>query len=385
MSRFLGPWRRFFLQATDAPHEYCEAAGLMCLSNIAIGRRELEVGRGIRPNMFMMLAGDSSVARKSTSVNFCKLMTEEVEPDRVGPRDYTVEGLLKWMAEKDPATKKGRNKVVLFAEEFGSDLARIEAYASTMPTDFCALYDGESFEKIRSGSAPLSVERPRVNLFAAAAYQMLSSHLKAKDWLNGFLMRFVYVAPTVATMRQKNYLAPTWPQRDYDSARVALTVLRDDIVRARFMRLPFSPAAKQEMTKWSMSVDTFAAGLQDSLGAKHTYVSRFSVNVQKMALLYQLDDDPNAPVGINAVRQALEFAGQVCWPSFAHVYERTTSDDFMATLSTALAALREGPMMKRDLETRFRSRVVRAVIDHLVWSGHAVLTKGENGELLTLK
>lgn len=381
MSRFLKPWRHFFLQATDAPHEYCEAAGLMCLSNISIGRRELDVGRGVRPNLFMMLAGDSSVARKSTSVNFSKLMTEAVEPDRVGPRDYTVEGLLKWMAEKDPQTKKGRNKVCLFAEEFGSDLARMEAYASTMPTDFCALYDGESFEKIRAGASPLTVERPRVNLFAASAYQMLATYLKARDWLNGYLMRFVYVAPL--GMRPKNYIAPPWPQTDFDNARIALTILRDDMVRAKFTRLPFDKQAEQEMIQWTMGVDAFAANLKDSMGAQHTYVSRFTVNVQKLALLYQIDDDPQAPVGVTAVRQALDFASKVCWPSFRHVYETTTADDFSGALSSVVASLRNGPVLKRDLESRFRSRVIRSVIDHIVWSGHVVVQKREDGELLT--
>lgn len=385
MSRFMGPWRQFFLQATDAPHEYCEAAGLMCLSSIAIGRRELDVGRGVRPNLFMMLAGDSSVARKSTSVSFSKLMVEAVEPDRVGPRDYTVEALMKWMGQKDPTTQKGRNKVVLFAEEFGSDLARMEAYATTMPTDFCALYDGDSFEKIRAGNpTPLVIERPRVNLFAAAAYQMLATYLRSKDWLNGYLMRFLYVAP--GATRPKNYLPPPWPKQDFDNARIALTVLRDDIVRAKFARLPFDPAAQKEMTNWTMSVDKFASGLKDSMGAQHTYVSRFGVNVQKLALLYQLDIDPSVPVSVTAVRQALDFASNVCWPSFQHVYERTTSDDFMSALSSALEALRSnGPMMKKDLEARFRSRVVRGMIDHLIWSGHVLTTKTADGELLTLK
>jgi hypothetical protein len=235
MSRFLKPWRDFFLAATDAPHEFCEAAGLMCLANVSIGRRELDVGRGTRPNLFMMLVGDSSVARKSTSVSFAKLMTEAVECDRVGPRDYTVEALLKWMSVKDPATNKGRNKVALFAEEFGSDLARMEAYASTMPTDFCALYDGDSFEKIRVGSAqPLVIDRPRVNLFAAAAYQMLSTYLKPKDWLNGYLMRFVYVAPGSA--RPKNYVTPPWPKAEFENERIALGGKFRDALLAIFHR-----------------------------------------------------------------------------------------------------------------------------------------------------
>lgn len=381
MSRFLQPWRDFFLAATDASHEFCEAAGLMCLSGIALGRRELDVGRGVRPNLFAMLVGDSSVARKSTSVSYAKLMLEAVECERVGPRDYTIEALLKWMGQKDPATQKGRNKVCLFAEEFGSDLARMEAYAKTMATDFCALYDGDSFEKIRATAPTIVIDRPRVNLFAAAAYQMLGTYLHTSDWLNGYLMRFIYVAPT--STRQKNYLSPPWPKQEFDDARISLAVLRDDIVRAKFMRLPFEKAAENDFVNWVKSVDSYASKFSDASGAMHTYVSRFNVNVQKLALLYQLDEDPCAPVSRNAVAQAVVFASTVLWPSFVHVYRTTTRDDYMGALTAILTVLNEeGPQLKRAIETRFRSPIIRKVMEHVIWSGCARLVERDGAEYL---
>lgn len=385
MSRFLANWRTFFLKATDASYEYCEAAGLMALSTMALGRRTLDVGRGLQPNLFLMLAGDSSIARKSTSVGLCKALIDRVDTDRIGPRDYTVEGLLKWMnAEKDPLTKKGRNKVVLFAEEFGSDLARIEAYGGTTTSDFCALYDGGSFEKVRAKAAPIIIEKPRINLFAAAAYQMLQTYLRTRDWLSGYMMRFVYVAPV--SIRPRFTLPPTWPTNEFEAAVVSAKVLRDDLMR-KHTKMGLDPVARRMFEQWSMSVETYTQSLPDNI-ILHTYTGRFLVNAQKLALLYQLDLDPMAPVSAQAAQQAIDFVTHVCWPSFVHVQQVTTLDDFVTSVRTVVDFVRAQPggtALRRDIDLRFGGERIRKVLEHLVWAERLVSQKSPRGECYVLK
>lgn len=381
MSRFLSHWRTFFWKATDASAEYCEGAGLMALSSIALARRSLDRGRGLAPNLFIMHAGDSSVARKSTSVNLCKLLVDRVDPQRVGPRDYTVEGLLKWMTtEKDPTTGKSRNKVVLFAEEFGSDLARIEAYGSTTFSDFCALYDGNTFEKVRAKAPPIIVEKPRVNLFAASAYQMLATYLKTRDWLSGYMMRFIYVTPV--TSRPKFTLEPPFPKTEFEAAVVAAKVLRDDLAR-HYRTLKLTAPAQQLFEQWAQAVELHTAGLDDNSIA-HTYVARFVVNVQKMALLYQLDLDPDSDITLPAAQQAIDFASSVCWPSFLNVHQRTTTDDF-AQLGVLIMdqIKKDGPMLKHHLAEEYRNtRLFRVAIDNLLWGGLLLTSKDSRGDWL---
>lgn len=385
MSRFLANWRTFFLKATDASYEYCEAAGLMALSSMALGRRSLDVGRGLQPNLFMMLAGDSSIARKSTSVGLCKALIDRVDPIRVGPRDYTVEGLLKWMAsEKDPATGKSRNKVVLFAEEFGSDLARIEAYGGTTTADFCALYDGGTFEKVRAKAAPLIVDKPRVNLFAAAAYQMLQTYLRTRDWLSGYMMRFIYVAPV--SLRPRFTLPPSWPSNEFEAAVVSAKVLKDDLTK-KYMKLGLDPVARRMFEQWSQSVEMYTQAMPDSV-IMHTYTGRFLVNAQKLALLYQLDIDPFAPIGPAAAQLAIDFASNICWPSFAHVQSVTTLDDFTTTARTVMQFIKAFPggvASKRTIESRFSGERIRKVLEHLVWSEQVLVRKTDRGEEYVLR
>ena len=372
MSRFIAPFRHFFLRATDAPPEYGEAAALMALSSIALGRRWLDYGSGIRPNLFMMIVGESSVARKSTTVNFAKRIVEEVEPDRVGPRDYTMEALMKWMNEVPPGASKGtklrRNRVGLFAEEFGADLARMDAYASTMATDFCALYDGESFTKVRVTSGTTTIVKPRVSLFAAAAYQMIVRYLDAQDWLNGFLMRFLFVAPL--TMRPKLHIPPPWPKADWDAAVSGLTNLSDDLKRSAF-GVSIDQSALFEYINVSQQLDQLASSLTN---IAQTYCARFMTSLLKVALLYQIDIDADQPISDAAMQQAVSFCVNVCWPSFHVAHERTCLTEFSAMFEQLRTMIAQcgGSIPLRDLGHHYAgNRRVMEVVDYMTSVGMA--------------
>lgn len=351
MSRFIAPFRQFFFKACDAPVEYGEATALMCLASIAVGRRELDYGRGIRPNLFMMLAGDSTIARKSTCVTMAKDFVQEVDDQRVGPRDFTIEGLLKWMQQKNPATGKTRNKVALFSEEFGADLARMEAYAGTMATDLCALYDGESFEKARAHSGFIRVERPRVNLFAACAYPFLKRYVKPRDWMGGFFMRFMFVTPT--HMRTPYPITPPFPGPEWQQAVVAFKTLRDDLhtSQANYLKLRLDQQAEQYYASLMQQFTAYAKTLGT---VPQTYLGRFSANILKLALLYQIDIDPTSWVTVLAVQQAVQFAMQTCWPSFAETYKQTALGEFETLFHSVYETLRtEGPLLRSELARKY--------------------------------
>lgn len=332
VSRFITPFMQWFKASTDAPLEFGQAAALYTLSTVALGRRWLTKSTNLHPNLFCMIVGDSSIARKSTSVRKSRALIDEIEPSRVGPTDYTIEGVYRWMQGKDHTTGKGRNKMALFAGEFGADLARMEAYGATVQADFCHLYDGEPIEKVRAGKGTIRIDKPRVNLFAAAAYPMLTRHLGPKDWFNGYLMRFLFVAPL--TMRAEQLSEPPPRPQEYDKAKAALQLLRDDLVVGGH-GMVLTPAAQK---LYEQSVLFHRDQVTKKSHIITTYVARFWVNVLKLALLFQVDEDPNAPIGYDAMRLAVEFAMNVCWPSFMTTFEKTAVKDF-ESLSFMVAEL----------------------------------------------
>lgn len=331
MSHFMGWWRAFFLQATDAPAVYGEGAGLMVLSTLALGHRWVDTAQGIPPNLYLLLTGDSSVARKSTSVRFARQAVEELDPGLVGPKDYTMEGLYKWMQVKDASTGKGRTKFGLFAEEYGTDLARAEAYGGTMREDLCGLYDGDDFSKVRAKSDSITILRPRVNLFGGVAYRLLAQYCSRRDWDTGFFMRFLFIAPTKDQMREKTVLPPKHPRAHWQHAIQQLGMLYDSWKTAP-MGLALSQGAVQHYAHF---MQTLPVRPGDE-GIAPIYVERLRSNILKLALLYQLDRDPHADISVDAMNDACSFVTYCLWPSSQHVYKVTTAREFETALNTVV-------------------------------------------------
>lgn len=346
----MGWWRSFFLAATDSPAVYGEGAGLVALSTLTLGNRWLSVGSGIRPNLYMLLTGDSSVARKSTAVRFARKAIEEINPGLVGPRDYTMEGLYKWMAQKDEQTGKSRNKFCLFSEEFGSDLARTEAYGGTFKEDMCALYDGDDFTKVRAKSDSITIAKPRVNLLGGVAYPLLTRYCSKDDWFTGFLMRFLFISPV--EMRPTWVLQPQFPRAQWDSAVQALAALYEEM-RDHPHALALSPGAQQLYMSFLKTVPV--ADAQDAVTP--VYTQRLGPNVLKLALLYQIDDDPQADVSDAAMQNAIDFTNYCLWPSFRVAYRASTLNEFDSALHFVMEkAARPDGVPKAEIYMTYSAR-----------------------------
>ncbi len=359
----MGHWRTFFSQATDAPAVYGEGAGLMVLSTLALGHRWVDLGEGIPPNLYMLLTGDSTIARKSTGVRFARKAVEELAPDLVGPKDYTMEGLYKWMQTKDSTTGKGRNKVGLFAEEWGSDLARSEAYGGTMREDMCMLYDGDDFSKVRAKSDSITILRPRVNLFGGVAYRLLAQYCSRRDWDTGFFMRFLFVTPIV--MRETTDLPPKFPRAQWLFAIQQLGQLYD-AWKANPFGLALSPSAAAHYAGFMRSIP-LKVGEE---GAAPIYVQRLGPNILKLALLYQLDVDPCADISVDAMANACNFVAYCLWDSFRTAYRTITAKEFETAICEVIDLAAVG-VRTEDIFDRFKHErgLPQALLAHVKGSG----------------
>jgi hypothetical protein len=364
---FIDLYKEWLDKTTDASNEFVEASALMCLSSIAIGRRYIESTDNTHPNLFLLVVGDSSTPRKSTVVSRAESVVKEVDEGRVGPTDYTSEALFKWMQMKDETTKKTRTKVALFAEEFGSDLARHEAYASTMQSDFCHLYDCKTINKVRVKSTPVFIDKPRVSLFGGCAYNMMERFLGPKDWMTGYLARFLYVAP----INLKPEIKRTPPARPDLRAPAVTELMR---IKHELKLHPggrqLTPAAEQH---YEVLVDQFKAFAQQdpaTSGIFSTYAARFGKSLEKLSILYQCAIDPIGDIDLPAITLAGEFALNVCWPSFKQAYNRTAIQDFQSIHDAVVGLIKSSPgVLYKEIgrDPRFSGkRELRAVLEHLV-------------------
>lgn len=383
-SLFIEPYMNWFRKTTDAPPAFGEAGALMCLSTISLGRRWLTGTEKLHPNLFLMIVGPSSVARKSTAVKRARLIVSHVADDLIGPTDYTPESLFKRLTLKDEVTGKPRSKMTLFANEYGADLARSAAYGPTMQADFCALYDCDRIEKVRVRSGPVTVEKPRVSLFAAAAYEMLREHIAPQNWSTGFMMRFLFVGPV--GQRVIFDTEPPAAPAEMQTTVAALTSLRDTLRVGQGGGLDFDAHGLAAFKHYS-SVFMAKPGTANQ-HLTQMYVERMRTTFRKLCLIYQIDIDPHAPVGPDAVFRAFYFIETVCWPHFLETYEITTQRDFDSVSQVLIGELRRaGPngLLRSNVTLRFNSsRIVNDVVD---WLKKARLVSSSGGtvgdELLT--
>jgi len=364
MSRFLSSFETYFQKSTDAPKEFGHTAGLSCLSTVTLGRRWIQRGKGLHPNIFWILVAGSSKDRKSTSVDLAEGVIKVVEPERVGPNDFTPEGLADWM-ENPPrkgasSSGKARRKITIFDSEFGGFLVRCsKSFGMGLPSMLCQLYDCQDFNPARRGRCT-SIVDPRVSLLAACAYGMIEHYSQPEFWVDGFWARFVFVTPQAP--KQVYLLQPVTASQDFDVACAALMDLRRELKNSRGA-MQIVPAAEHLYNAYATSFDE----------SKLTQRERYLRVVWKLATLYQIDDNPQHPIGPVAVDRAISYVS-AAWQAFLKVYSETGGNEFARILSRVeervKAAGSEG-VPKRVILRAFhlKSGMLTAVLDVLMKFG----------------
>jgi hypothetical protein len=308
MSRFLGPYMQYVAQHTDAPVEFGHASGLMCLSGITLGRRWLM--NGLHPNLFMLLVGPSSRDRKSKSIGLGIDILEDVEPDRIGPSDFTVEGLVGHMRTQKDGNQDA-SRMVIPIPEFGMYLAQgKKSYMSGGGPLLCQLYDGDTVKRMRAKDT-IIVKHPRVSLIGGCAHGMLEQYVDKVDWEGGFFARMLFIVG-----KTKTHEYTTLPSKNdvaRDAVRAALRDLCNDLTTYTGAH-PIDPVAQQ-------TYDYYVRSIPDRSGDPATVAQRERLlnTIPKLALLYQLDLNPSMPIGIDAMNAAIGFS-QHAWASFTYAY-----------------------------------------------------------------
>lgn len=320
MSRFLDAWTGYVSQATDASWDYIHAGGLVALSTIALGRRTIARGSGVRPNIFVMITGPSSAKRKTTIVRHVIDVVNEVESERIGPNDFTPEYLVSYMRKRPSG--KSHNRLLLPIKEFGTILAQQRSYAATLAPMMCDLYDGDDYRRGRVGKKMMVVEKPRLSMVGACAYAMIEEYGSQKDWSSGFFSRMLWIAP--AHDRPTFNSEPTPPPGLRKVTIAALTALRDHLQNTGYKKLDVHPSADPIYDAFSKWLNT---QYNETDLVRSAYAARLLTNVWKVALLYQIDDDPDARVSAAAVERACLFA-RGCWDAFETVFRLVAGTDY---------------------------------------------------------
>lgn len=353
MSRFLMPYMQYVAQRTDAPVEFGHSAGLICLAGIAMGRRWLP--NGSHPNLFVLLVGPSSRDRKSTSIDLGVEILEDIEPQRMGGSDFTMEGLLARMQTKKDSDPENSRRIIPIPE-FGTYLAQgKKSYMIGASTLLCQLYDGSTIIRERAKDS-LVVKHPRVSLFGGCAHGMLEKYVEPVDWEGGFFARMLFVQGK--TKLQDFATKPPIDERARDIVRAALRDLSNELKAQPGMH-PLDPSA-------ALAYDTYVRSIPDRTGDPATVAQRERLlnSIPKLALLYQIDERPSMPIGLNAMNSAIAFSMH-CWESFKYAYSLSSGTAMNKLVRKLWKEISDGEeqgpgtrkIRRRDLMRKFHMRL----------------------------
>jgi len=174
----------------DAATQYHQAGAFVCLSSLLAGSVKLPTSFGtVIPNLWFMILADTTLTRKSTSMDIpMEMLSDEVDPDVLLATDGSLEGLFTALS-----TRPGKPSVFLRDEFSGLlDAMNKKDYMAGMPEMLTKLYDGKVQKRILRKEV-VTVKDPVLILYTGGIRSKVQEILTLEQVASGFLPRFVFI------------------------------------------------------------------------------------------------------------------------------------------------------------------------------------------------
>lgn len=185
---FISRYMEWATRQSDASSNYHEAGAFILLSSILSGRVVLPTNFGkIYPNLWFMILGDTTLSRKSTSLDMAMDLLHEVDDNAILATDGTVEGLLGQLSQRP-----GQPSIFL-RDEFSGMLESMvhKDYMAGMAEFFTKLYDGKMQKRVLRRET-IEVHDPRLIMFVGGIKEKIAGLLTDEHVTSGFLPRFLF-------------------------------------------------------------------------------------------------------------------------------------------------------------------------------------------------
>jgi hypothetical protein len=311
-------------------------------------------------NLFAVLVGESSKARKGTSLGRVRAIMKEADQgwsdDRLKGGLSSGEGLINEVRDerKEWNKKEGREEVVdvgvkdkrlmVVEPEFASALAVMERAGNTLSSHIRRAWDGDKLSTITKNS-PLCATGAHISIVGHITIDELRARLTRTEAANGFANRFQF--PLVRRSKE----LPFGGSLNHSVTLKFGERLREKIASAQTIgRVEMKEAARAQ---WATVYSKLSAAQPGLLGA---VVARGEAQVVRLALIYALLDG-SGQIDVPHLEAALA-VWEYCESSAAFVFGDLLGDPVADEIARALQ--RAGPQGMtrtaiRDLFGRNRS------------------------------
>jgi len=188
---FIDEYREWGLKATDAPGQYHDLSGFILLSALLAGNIRCDTNYGsVRPNLWGLIVGDSTLTRKSTAMRMATEIIAFIDKDILIASEGSMEGIL-----NELGLRPGKTSVFFRDEVTGFfDSTRKKDYLAGMPELMTQLYDVPHFFTRRLRKETISVSEPVFIFFGGGIKEKLFSVTDDSYVYSGFFPRFLMVS-----------------------------------------------------------------------------------------------------------------------------------------------------------------------------------------------
>lgn len=189
----------------DAAQQYHQAGAFVALASLLCGSVRLPTSYGtVVPNIWFMILADTTLTRKTTSMDIAMDVVMDVDSDILMATDGSLEGMLTGLASRPSRPS------VFLRDEFSGLLEQItkKDYMAGMAEMLTKLYDGKMQKRILRKEV-VEVRDPRLIIFAGGIKDKVTSLLTLEHISSGFVPRFVFITAESDISKLKPIGPPT--------------------------------------------------------------------------------------------------------------------------------------------------------------------------------
>lgn len=351
-------------------------------------------GHDHHANLFAVVVGDTSRARKGTSWRRVREVLSACDPDWAAGRVLgglsSGEGLI-W-AVRDPIKgpdKRTGDEVVLdrgiddkrllvVENEFGGALRVLGREGSTLSAILRQAYDGGDLQFLTK-SNPAASTSPHVSLCGHVTREELAKHLSSVEAFNGLGNRILWACA------RRSKLLPFGGDADAGAMTALarrLAVVADDARAAGALRWTSTGRAR-----WADAYDVLTESRPGLLGA---VTSRAEAHTLRLSMIYALLD--RSPEIADVHVEAAAAVWRYCADSAAFLFGRfgkeskldAQADQVLAALKQHHQGLSRSTISLKVLNSKMTAADITRILDSLVKAGQAsrrtVVTGGRSSE-----
>lgn len=297
---------------TDAAHEYHEAAALALLAAVTPNVRTFldPWPDGIATNLYFLLLGGTTSARKSTSLAFARRMLSQVCPSAILAERMTPEALVEQLAGRP------RSGSMLVGDEFGEALSTIlksDSYMAAMRELILTLYSATRYKYVRRSKRDKSGEQhsdfddvvsPHLTVLTASTGAIFET-LSSRDVQTGLVPRFAIVYPTSQPPRR-----PIYERAGGDGSEEAWLV--EYLQRLHLWSSQSTQSGHDIEASWSQEALYLADEASESVESSTDEITqRIGPMAVKIAMLSSLGDDVPTVQRLSVERRDAQQASRV--------------------------------------------------------------------------